>query len=155
MPPYRWRSVVLRMGRAGEKRLPRTTLTGGTTPRGKVRILARDFVQPTGIAVDGRYVFVADSQANTISRIDLQGGARESWGGTGRREGQFRMPLGLACREGKVYVADHDNDRVQIFTLDGLFVRQWGTSGGEAGHLSHPDVLAVSATVAYVAEDEN
>jgi thiol-disulfide isomerase/thioredoxin len=90
---------------------------------------------PLGLAIDGNFLYVADSYNHKIKRVNLTTRELTSWLGTGK-EGvavdppQFAEPAGLAIANGQLYVADTNNHRIcvvnletkatQVLTIDGL-----------------------------------
>jgi len=81
------------------------------------------FAQPSGLASDGRSLFVADSESSCIRRIDLGSGEVTTLAGGdlfdfGDRDGigdvaRFQHPLGLALHDGQLFVADAYNGKVK------------------------------------------
>ena len=82
--------------------------------------------QPSGIATDGRRLFVADAEASAIRVVDLRPDGRiETWVGAGLfefgdrdgtgREARLQHPLGIAWHEkGRLYIADTYNHKVKV-----------------------------------------
>ncbi len=109
-----------------------------------------------GIAVNGSYVFVADSGNNRIERFNLQGREPMVWGTKGSAPGQLLYPRGLAANEHEVVVADDDNHRVEEFTTEGAYVAEAGSQGTGAGQFGFPYGVALDAAGnVYVADDLN
>jgi len=109
-----------------------------------------------GIAVNGRYVFVADSGNNRIERFNLQGREAMVWGTKGSGPGQLNYPRGLAANESEVVVADDDNHRVEVFTTEGAYVAEAGSQGKGPGQFGFPYGVALDAAGdIYVADDLN
>jgi DNA-binding beta-propeller fold protein YncE len=96
-----------------------------TNPRGQFPSLIR----PTGIAVNGGFVYVTLSDVSyaKIMVYDTTGQFKRSWGSYGTGEGEFDYPRGIAVSaSGDVYVADSLNDRIQVFSVEGEFRGSWG-----------------------------
>jgi len=55
-----------------------------------------------------------------------------TWGGPGRRNGQFIKPRAIGVYEGETYVID-TTGRIQVFSEDGAFVRLWSVPESENG----------------------
>jgi len=95
------------------------------------------FHYPSGIAVSGDSVFVADRDLNRIQKFSLDGEFITEWGEKGSYDGQLFFPNGIAVNNGTVYVADTGNQRIQIFSTDGEFISSFGSSGlGEGQFLT-------------------
>ena len=92
-----------------------------------------------GVAVDQvGNVFVVDSVANRVLRLDSTGRVQTSWRGT-RGGGQFNFNVPATRpgelfrggriavdRRGDIYVADTGNYRIQKFSGEGRFLTSWG-----------------------------
>ncbi len=82
------------------------------------------FYYPTGLAIDGSYIYVADSQTNKIRRI--QAGVVTTLAGTGGagftdgpgNAATFRRPLGLSMHGGSLAVADSGNNLIRDVVLN-------------------------------------
>ncbi|MCS7237283.1 MAG: thioredoxin-like domain-containing protein [Thermoguttaceae bacterium] len=88
------------------------------------------FAQPSGLASDGTWLFVADSEGSSIRAVPLSGrGEVRTVAGTAHlpyarlftfgdvdgsgREARFQHPLGLALWEGTLFVADTYNNKIR------------------------------------------
>jgi DNA-binding beta-propeller fold protein YncE len=135
------------------------------------------FAQPSGLASDGRWLFVADSEGSSIRAVSLAARAEvRTVVGTsqltvarlftfGDADGladrvRFQHPLGLAYHEGRIYVADTYNHKIRIVDpSDGSTKTLAGT--GRPGHLDQPAEffepagLAVAGNMLYVADTNN
>lgn len=76
------------------------------------------FNDPTGIAVSGSEVFVADARNSRIQVFDKQGNFRRAFG-----EQHLGRPMNLAIADGYLYVPDYFQDVVHVFTLAGDYRR--------------------------------
>lgn len=88
------------------------------------------FAQPSGLASDGKQLFVADSEGSTVRAMPLdgQGSVRTLVGltntlfdfgdvdGTGENV-RLQHPLGVAWADGKLYVADTYNNKVKAIDV--------------------------------------
>jgi sugar lactone lactonase YvrE len=85
------------------------------------------FAQPSGLATDGQVLFVADSEASAIRRVDLRAGTVKTLAGEGLfdfglRDGplgraRFQHPLGLALQDGILWVSDTFNGAIRRVSL--------------------------------------
>lgn len=81
------------------------------------------FAQPSGLASDGKSLFVADAESSCIRRIDFGTGQVQTIAGGdlfdfGDRDGvgdgaRFQHPLGLALKDCQLYVADAYNGKIK------------------------------------------
>jgi sugar lactone lactonase YvrE len=131
------------------------------------------FAQPSGLAVDGSTLYVADSEANIIRAVDLPpvnlvrtlaGGDLFDFGdrdGVGN-EVRLQHPLGVASAGGRVYIADTYNHRIKMLSLDGRV--QTLAGDGQSGNVDGPRDRArfyepggISATPShlYIADTNN
>lgn len=80
-----------------------------------------EVVAPTAIAIDyAERVYISDDFDDTI-KIYNRDGLLETVGGTGSRNGLFRMISDLHVDNNFLYVADSANDRVQVFLIKAAF----------------------------------
>jgi thiol-disulfide isomerase/thioredoxin len=95
------------------------------------------FAQPSGLATDGKFLYVADSEVSALRKIPLDGLGRVSTllgrglmifgdvDGPGRiddpekikSEARLQHALGVAYNDGKLYVADTYNSKIKVFDL--------------------------------------
>ena len=109
------------------------------------------FNDPTGIAVAGSEVFVADARNRRIQVFDLEGRFKRAFG-----EDRLGRPMNLTISGGELYVADYWNDRIEVFGLDGVHRRGLGTDGDGPGEFNAPGGLAVTQDGdLYVADFHN
>ncbi len=95
---------------------------GNEAKRDGVRLFA-SFAQPSGLATDGKALFVADAESSCIRRIDFASGEVQTLAGGdlfdfGDNDGvggsvRFQHPLGLAWKAGQLYIADAYNGKVK------------------------------------------
>ncbi len=87
----------------------------------------RPLQDPASLAVgSGGQLYILESSANQILKLDWMGRQLKAWGGKGSDPGEFDAPSKVALSEdGFLYVADTGNHRVQKFSRDGDFVAQW------------------------------
>ena len=85
------------------------------------------FAQPSGLATDGRVLYVADSEASALRRVDPSAGTVKTLAGQGLfefglRDGpldraRFQHPLGLALMGQALWVSDTFNGAVRRISL--------------------------------------
>ncbi len=107
----------------------RETLTDGTLRKSAL-------AQPSGLATDGKNLFVADSETSALRKIPLDGegkvttlvgrslfafgdrdGFGQDGGETSETEARMQHALGVAYHNDKVYVADTYNSKIKEFDL--------------------------------------
>jgi sugar lactone lactonase YvrE len=114
---------------------------------------------PSGIAIYGERVYVADSGNNRVQVFDLNGAFILEWGNQGTGDGQFfdEGMRGIAVdSHGYVYVADGELDRIQKFTPEGEFLTKWGSEGiGDGAFLSPGAVVVDPSGDVYVVDYYN
>lgn len=122
------------------------------------------FAQPSGLATDGRRLYVADSEISSIRVVELGGERRtKTLAGSGglfefgaadgpAREARFQHPLGVALWHDQLFVADTFNSRIRAVDLAAGRVSTW--LGAEA-RLSEPGGLSVAGDTLYVADTNN
>jgi sugar lactone lactonase YvrE len=130
------------------------------------------FAQPSALVTDGRYLFVADSEASTIRRIDTEDGYTTSVAGSndlfgyGNRDGRgsaarFQHPLGLALHGNFLYVADTYNNAIRRIDMTNREVTTWldkqhlrATSASKTS-LNEPGGLSIANQTLYIADTNN
>jgi sugar lactone lactonase YvrE len=116
--------------------------------------ITNQIAHPTGLAISGDRLAVADSQAHAIFVFDLAGKFLFSFGRRGTGDGEFNYPTHIAADvQGRWLVTDSLNCRVQVFSADGKFISQFGGNSDTPGHFARPKGLAAdSAGRIYVAD---
>lgn len=136
------------------------------------------FAQPSGLATDGRSLFIADSEGSAIRRIlvsnaepvttiagtsDLEFGRSlfefgdvDDAGGRAR----FQHPLGLAYHDGQLFVADTYNHKIKTLNISTGESKTWLGTGkrgndGDAAEFAEPGGLSVAGTNLYIADTNN
>lgn len=137
------------------------------------------FAQPSGLASDGKWLFVADSEGSSIRAVPLRGskfkqvrtvvGTAKMPRGRlftfGDSIGSFsstrlQHALGVAHYDGKVYVADTYNNKIKVISIKDKQVLAFAGTG-EAGTLDspaqfdEPSGLSYAAGKLYVADTNN
>jgi sugar lactone lactonase YvrE len=119
------------------------------------------FAQPSGLAIDGQTLFVADSESSAIRAVPLDG---KGWVGTivgaglmefgdvnGRgREVRLQHALDVATSKGKLYVADTYNHKIKI--IDPVQQTCATFLGDEQGTFDEPSGLSIAGGKLYVAD---
>ena len=117
------------------------------------------FNYPTGIALDGTYLYVADESNTRVQKFTTAGAFATKWGTSGAGDGQFMRPWGIAVNPvtGNILVTDTLRDDIQEFTNAGVFVRTFGSYGSGLGQVDNPTGIVVTADGAsvYVADQGN
>ncbi len=121
--------------------------------------LAAAFNQPSGLATDGRSLFVADSEASAVRAIDFKSGAVTTPVGTGLfdfgdadgigDDVRLQHPLGVEIVSGQVYVADTYNGKIK--RLDPTTRRVVTVADG----LDEPGGLSAASGRMYIADTNN
>jgi thiol-disulfide isomerase/thioredoxin len=135
--------------------------------------LQAGFAQPSGLATDGKTLFVADSESNIIRAIDLASSApqvRTLAGGDlfefGDRDGRgddvrLQHPLGLALLDGRVLIADTYNHKLKQLDPQGGTVKTLfgtgkpGQADGAQASFYEPGGLSIAGDKLYVADTNN
>lgn len=135
------------------------------------------FAQPSGLATDGTWLYVADSEGSSVRAVPLDGRGRvRTVVGTAHlpfarlftfgdvdgpaTEARFQHPLGVAYWEGAIYVADTYNNKIRKVNPQTGFTETF--VGGPGHGLSddpplffEPGGLSVAAGRLYVADTNN
>lgn len=132
------------------------------------------FAQPSGLASDGKSLFVADSESNIIRRIDFQketvetlvGGDLYIFGDADGEGADVRLqhPLGVTMWNGKVLIADTYNHKIKLLDPSAETVETFlgtGKSGQTDGTAAaattfyEPAGLSIADGKLYVADTNN
>ena len=132
------------------------------------------FAQPSGLALDGNTLYVADAEANIIRALELPpgntvttiaGGDLFKFGDVDDTGDAARLqhPLGVAVYAGRVFVADTYNHKIKMLDpATGQVTTLAGT--GKAGHVDgaaktaqffEPGGLSIAGNTLYVADTNN
>ena len=118
------------------------------------------FAQPSGLAVDGNTLYVADAESNTIRAVQLPpvntvttiaGGDLFEFGdadGTGDSV-RLQHPLGVAARDGRVFIADTYNHKIKLLDPSSGKVSTFASGFHEPGGLS------IAGNTLFVADTNN
>lgn len=141
--------------------------------------------QPSGLATDGRFLFVVDSEGSAVRTIttkpdnnlakptgtvttlagtsDLPGGrSLFEFGDVDGIGGEARLqhPLGIAFHEGHLYVADSYNHKIRKINIATKTVSSWLSGADPAAEikpsdLSEPAGLSIAGRTLYIADTNN
>ena len=122
-------------------------------------LLEATFAQPSGLATDGQMLYVADSEASALRRVDPRAGTVKTLAGEGLfefglRDGplakaRFQHPLGLALADGVLWVSDTFNGAIRRVTLAD------GQVSTVARGLAQPGGITVAAGRLLVADTDH
>jgi DNA-binding beta-propeller fold protein YncE len=156
-----------------EKQEVSTFAGSGREERRDGELSKAGFAQPSGLATDGRTLYVADSESNIIRAIDLTtpnaevrtlaGGDLFDFGDEDGKGDEVRLqhPLGLAFLNGKVLIADTYNHKIKELDPQTRTVKTFlgtGKPGQAEGALSsfyEPAGLSIAGGKLYVADTNN
>lgn len=132
------------------------------------------FAQPSGLALNGDTMYVADAESNIVRAIALPsknqvttiaGGDLFEFGDVDGVGDAVRLqhPLGVACAGGRVFIADTYNHRVKVVDPAARSVKAFagsgrpGSSDGQGPHASfyEPGGLSATRDALYVADTNN
>src|SRR5438552_6159508 len=130
------------------------------------------FAQPSGLASDGKTLYVSDAEANIIRAIDLapNGEVHTLVGGNlfdfGDEDGsgngvRLQHPLGLARWNGQLLVADTYNHKIKLLDPSARRVKSFagsrkpGQTDGIKSSFYEPGGLSVAGDKLYVADTNN
>nr|WP_324257862.1 hypothetical protein [Cellvibrio fontiphilus] len=133
---------------------------------------AASFYRPYDIAIDGAYLYVADTYNHKIRKIEITTGAVTTLAGSGPLAGSadgtgaaagFFMPSGITTDGTYLYVADTDNHKIRkieiatavVTTLAGRGSRGSADGIGTAASFHYPDGITTDGTHLYVADFGN
>ena len=134
-------------------------------------LLEAGFAQPSGLATDGKTLYVADSESNIIRAIDISGGKVETLVGgdlfefgdvDGSGDGvRLQHPLGLVQFGDKLLIADTYNHKIKqldpkklnVSTLFGT--GKPGQMDGASASFYEPGGLTIAKDKLYIADTNN
>jgi len=110
------------------------------------------FAQPSGLALDGNTLYVADAEANIVRALDLPPGNMVTTiaGGDlfkfGDEDGhgdaaRLQHPLGVAVHAGRLFIADTYNHKIKMLDPESRQVTTFAGTG-VAGHVDGPATTA-------------
>jgi hypothetical protein len=150
---------------------------GGLLPRLPYDSGYASFAQPSGLASDGKRLFVADSEGSIIRSVPFGsvGDVQSVVGPTGAtlfefgdadglgEDVRFQHPLGAAWYKGKLYVADTYNNKIKVVdvaarkcqTLAGTGKPGRDDRDGAKATFNEPGGLSAAGGKLYVADTNN
>ena len=83
---------------------------------------ALQFNSPSGIAINGDVMYVAEIGGNRVQKLTLGGEYLATFGRKGSGKRKFSSPWGICIGpDDRIYVADKGNHRIQVFRSDHTF----------------------------------
>jgi thiol-disulfide isomerase/thioredoxin len=144
---------------------------GPMIPKSPYALGAASFAQPSGLATDGKQLFVADSEGSSIRALPLVGtGNVKTVLGTSKLEANrlfvfgdtdgpvskalLQHPLGVAYGSGSIYVADTYNNKIRKIDLAAATVSTLvgGESGDSGAELNEPAGLSLLGDQLFIAD---
>jgi thiol-disulfide isomerase/thioredoxin/sugar lactone lactonase YvrE len=135
---------------------------------------AASFYRPQGLALDGRTLYIADSENHAVRAADLDAGRVTTIAGTGRqagwgaeggaaRETPLNSPWDLALWQGRLFVAMAGSHQIWVIDRAEGTARPFAGSGREARQdggprdaaFAQPSGLAASDDALFVADSES
>lgn len=129
------------------------------------------FAQPSGLAYDGKNLYVADAESNIISAVDLTkksvrtlvGGDLYDFGDADGAGDTVRLqhPLGVALWGKNILLADTYNHKIKILNPGAGTVRtfagdgKFGNDDGKKSRFYEPGGLSVAGNQLYIADTNN
>jgi thiol-disulfide isomerase/thioredoxin len=134
-------------------------------------LLEAGFAQPSGIASDGKKLYIADSESNIIRAINIASGDVETLVGGdlfdfgdvdgARDDVRLQHPLGVFAIDGEVLIADTYNHKIKELDPKARSVKTFlgtgkpGQSDGAVPSFYEPGGLSVANGRLYVADTNN
>jgi thiol-disulfide isomerase/thioredoxin len=129
---------------------------------------------PQGMALDGRYLYIADTESHAIRRADLEARQLLTLAGTGEqsheldsspgpaRSRPLSSPWDLTLAHGVLFIAMAGTHQIWGLDLEGGMIAGHAGSGGEghldgpllAAALAQPSGLATNGQVLFIADSE-
>ncbi|MBI2472241.1 MAG: redoxin domain-containing protein [Planctomycetes bacterium] len=127
--------------------------------------------QPSGITVDGKKLYFADSEVSALRYVDIEKKMVKTIIGKGlfdfgdvdgnREEARLQHPLGVSSREGLIYIADTYNHKIKVVNPADNTSRTF-SGNGHAGYVDgkdpqfyEPGGLCFANDTLYVADTNN
>jgi DNA-binding beta-propeller fold protein YncE len=109
--------------------------------------------RPTGIALSGDRVVVADPPAHRLLFLSPGGEVLARFGTNGEGDGEFNFPTDVAAADdGSLWIVDALNFRVVHLAGDGRWLGAFGTRGERGAGLARPKGINADAGRVYVTD---
>jgi thiol-disulfide isomerase/thioredoxin len=141
-------------------------------------LLEAALAQPSGLATDGEFIYVCDSEGSAIRKVAIDpdgsvetvvgpsdlpfGRSLFEFGDTDGAAGRVRLqhPLGIALRKGTLYIADSYNHKIKRVDLKSSRAQSWLGTGDPGDPLdppqfSEPAGLAIARDKLFIADTNN
>lgn len=144
------------------------TTLAGTYTQGSVdgSGVAANFGQPQGVTTDGTHLYVADTQNNTIRKIEISSGSVTTLAGSADADGigtaaSFFEPTGITTDGANLYVTDCGSNMIrkiiiatgEVTTLAGAPSEpSWADGTGAAARFAYPQGITTDGTYLYVVD---
>jgi DNA-binding beta-propeller fold protein YncE len=105
------------------------------------QLITAGFERPTGVLCAGDVLYVVDTGAHRLARVDRGGRLLGTIGTRGTAGGTFNFPVQVTGAE-TLYVVDALNYRVQCLLPSGTFLSAFGSMGTGLGTFAGPKAIA-------------
>jgi DNA-binding beta-propeller fold protein YncE len=136
---------------------------GALLPRMPYQRGSSSFAQPSGLAGDGQWLYIADSEGSAIRAVPFDPakevetvigtlGSLFTFGDVDGEAAKARLQhaLGVVHHEGQLYVADTYNNKVKVIDLKTRTIRTL-VGSGQAGKADSPPTFDEPAGISYAA----
>lgn len=137
----------------------------------QISTISTELTWPSGIAIEGQYLYVADEFFNSVTKVEIATGRMTAVAGPGVQDTQgeddgigaaakFSKPSGMVAVGGQLYVADRQNNKIrkieistgQVTTLAGT--RELGATDGAGAAFYPPSAgIVTDGSKLYVADE--
>ena len=145
----------------------------GKAARADGDFASASFDRPQGMALDGKFLYVADTKNQLIRRVDLENKKVETIAGTGAQgrsetggaalETMLNSPWDVQIAGGQIFAAMAGNHQIWRLDSDKKTIAPWAGSGHEGrkdgtfenASFAQPSALALDGQNLYVADPES
>ena len=134
-----------------DSELPSQEVTEDATPLGT-------FFYPEGVAVNGTYIYVADTQNSRVQVFNPDGSFNATFGfpGNGINDGSLNRPTGIHVNgSGHVFVSSTFRDVVKVWDPAFAWVQTIGTPGTGTDEYYRPAGIDSNSTNVFIADAFN
>jgi len=120
--------------------------------------------QPSGLALAGRYILIADSEISSVRVIDLEDSTIKTIVGRGlfdfgdevgpAEDVLLQHPLDVAVGDGTIYVADSYNNKIKAIAFGSMNTRTI-FGDGDPKTIYEPGGLGVAGDTVFIADTNN